>query len=70
MHSKRYAFHRADGVTWELVFEARSGLWHIEKIGARGERVQMSLDEFERSTHGRQLSQQYEEALRRAEGDA
>jgi hypothetical protein len=46
---KEYVFHRDSGVSWSLVFEAKFGQWHIEKRGERGERVQMSLEEFERS---------------------
>jgi hypothetical protein len=67
---KEYVFHRDSGVTWSLVFEAKSGQWHIEKRGERGERVQMSLEEFERSPHGRKLSGAFEKALNQAQSDA
>jgi hypothetical protein len=70
MYPKEYVFHRDGGVIWVLVFEAQSGLWHIEKRGERGERIQMSLEEFERSPHGRKLSREFEQALNRAQGDA
>ena len=70
MHPKEYVFHRDGGVAWSLVFNAKSGLWHIEKTGERGERIQMSLEEFERSSHGRRLSRELENALSQAQADA
>lgn len=68
--SKKYVFHQDSGVSWSLVFDAKSGLWHIEKKGERGERVQMSLEEFELSQHGRSLSWEFQKALNQAQGDA
>jgi hypothetical protein len=53
---RRYEFHREGGVSWSLVFDFRTGLWHIEKTGERGGAVRMSLDEFENRKHGRGLS--------------
>jgi len=70
MLPKRYEFHREGGVVWALVYDAKSGLWHIEKSGLRGERVQMSLAEFEDSQHGRELGGVYAKALRDAQLDA
>jgi hypothetical protein len=70
MYPREYLFHRDGGVTWSLVFDAKSGLWHIEKNDEQAERIRMSLEEFERSPHGQELSRDYEKALTRAQDDA
>jgi hypothetical protein len=70
MRPKRYEFHREGGFVWALVFDAQIGLWHIEKSGPLGERVQISLAEFEGSKHGRELSGDYAKALQDAQLDA
>ena len=70
MLPRRYEFHREGGVVWALVFDVRTGLWHIEKSDPHGQRIQVSLAEFESSQHGRELSAEYAKALRDAQLDA
>jgi hypothetical protein len=66
---RSYDFHRDGGITWALVFEPASGLWHVEKSHRRGTCVRLTLPEFENSEHGRQLGEQLARAVREAEAD-
>jgi hypothetical protein len=56
-------------VTWTLVFDDGQGRWHIDKAGPNNSVVRISLAEFERTDHGRQLKEQLSGALRAAELD-
>jgi hypothetical protein len=67
---RRYFIHWYQGITWTLIFEGGPGRWHIEKAGANGAVVRISLGEFERTDHGKQLSVHLSSALRAAELDA
>jgi hypothetical protein len=67
---RRYFIHRSHRIVWSLVFEVGLGRWHIEKADANGAIVRISLSEFERTDHGRQLGKQLSSALHAAEMDA
>jgi hypothetical protein len=67
---KRYFIHRYQAVTWTLVFDDGPGHWHVEKLGPKNQRIRFSIAEFERTDHGRQLSDRLSVALREAELDA
>ena len=64
--TRRYVFYADSFVTCELIW--LNGQWHVEKEGG-GNRVRLSLTEFERTDTGKKLGQQLEAALREAELD-
>jgi hypothetical protein len=69
MRSRTYQFHRDGVVVWALVFEPVAGRWHIEKSDRGRTRVCLTLAEFEKSDHGRRLSEPFADAVREAEAD-
>jgi hypothetical protein len=66
--SRRYLIHRDPLVTCTLVYNA-DGTWHVEKSGAAGERVRLSLHEFEKGQTGARLAPQLAAAIAQAQED-
>jgi len=69
MGHRRYEFHRQGSVVLALVYDSNDGRWHIETTGPRSKRARVSLDEFERTDHGRTLRKQLAMAIQAASGD-
>jgi hypothetical protein len=68
MRNRRYEFQRGGGVIWTLVFDQKTGHWHVEKRAA-GDAVRMSLSEFEKSHFGQRFRPDLELALYKASDD-
>ena len=66
---RRYFIHKYQTFKWTLVFDVR-GQWHVEKAGPHGICARFTLEEFEKSDHGRQLADRLSRALQEAEQDA
>jgi len=66
--SRRYLIHSDQFVTCTLVYNA-DGTWHVEKSGAAGERVRLTLQEFEKGETGARLAPQLAAAIAQAQED-